>query len=250
MSWLDRILATPLVGIGSQAWIGFPHGIWSVLEKGIAGPWGANAGISFPNAQNQTVLRINRNNGIIFDLDMNNVAASYSYRVNFKEVAGKFPDLQRPEHFDRYTELLKLVVDELGGFLKLPGHPADRHLLRIGVVADCEMAISEIPPGVERLMDDLRGSYGPGLESAALQLIVRLATDERHVDRCIYHLAASPAAPETTVRLRMDWQRAWQPDLRVTSSSIMEQVKLCAGLAETHFEAFGSGEEDADESDA
>ena len=163
----------------------------------------------------------------------------FGYKLKLSNV-GPFPSLEPPD-LQPYTELLAMVADTFTALASALG-PLGSRMERIGILADCNVTLDELPPGANGFVERLKGVPRGGRMSAATAALTSVL-DERDdcLDRCHYTLEAQTLA-DPRVRLKLDWQRVWSPPRTLTPSDLAQSVRDSVDAALQHFEAFGADE--------
>jgi hypothetical protein len=243
MSWLDRVLAVPVVGVRFRPWFRTTSDYVRALEpffEALA-PDG-NAEVTAQVAE----LEFNNKRGFKGQVTAHDLVLSFSYKGEVKETPGAVPQLHYPVPVERFTTLLSEVETQFAAAARALLGSDRRPVVRIGIVAQTRLERQGLPPGAQRFLGHLSRPWEAGLQECEAQLSAVLGRSEGIVQRCHHRLGFSDAppvgAPTGVVVLNLDWQQVFEPMRPMTADEIVRSVETCRRDALAYFERFGRGE--------
>lgn len=239
MPWLDQVLAAPTLGILCDPWLLMPMKAWPALAK-VTRTWPTVAVGNINDSPWHHVAE--RGDGLAVELDLANIICKFVYKMQVG-TEGAFPSFKAPEvrPFSDVLGAVRTASKDTVNELEL-----NPKVQRIGIMADCNIALHELPPGAASFIERVRRLGGGGeLDAVAANFTVVLERRRSDFDRCHYSVEVASFSEAPRVRLKIDWQRVWPSGLSMTAASLNTMVGACADAATKHFEAFGAGEMEA-----
>lgn len=240
-TWMDQVLAAPVVGVLFEPWMAFPSAVWSAIESLAEKKWRDDGGGKVQiTARGATAVRVDRDNGIYFDLEPANVVCGFNYRVSVKERPGQLPEIVHASEARAYSELLTQVQQSLSDLLTELS-PKRRYLTRIGVVAECRLLEEHAPPGINQFVEAMGAPWPGRLRAAQSTLLAELLHSDGTRDQCHHGMVMNAYDRPGDWVVRLDWQRLWTPPQSMPASDVAKEMRLAAEAASSYFQDFGSG---------
>jgi hypothetical protein len=178
--------------------------------------------------------------GYKYTFDQDSFAVSFNHRVRAKPTSGGLPVLELLSKAAPYTELLDQVTDRLLEAIDLVSIKG-RLLRRIGIVSVTAVDMSDAPPGIVRLIDQLSSPFGGPLELLNSVTGTTLSATDNTKDRCL-HTFAVPEQEDALATLQFDWQRRFLGDYDpLANSDIGRALKHARDDALLYFERVAEG---------
>jgi hypothetical protein len=237
MSWLDQVLALPIVGMNTK-----PNLLAASRFLEVFAPrldrWTEEEGASLDVTVGPVELDVSFPSGFEVRLTDSSIVVSFEPKARRQPRAGKLPEIQVPE-VARYSTLLekarRLARDILDTFANSPTGPLD--IRRFGIVAKARLESRALPPGVADFVDALKKALPGRLVKSNTTLVFRVRESEQGHDQCHHSIHFDePDAEET--RLVLDWQRIYRSALQASANQELDAV---SSSALEYFEQFGSG---------
>jgi hypothetical protein len=242
MSWLDRVLAVPVIGIRFRPWFKTASDYARALEAFFEDlePDGA------ADVQAQVAdLEFRDRKGLRGTVSSTELILRFAYRPEMTEKPGQVPQLHYPAPIERFTTVLQTVERAFGSTAKAL-ITQRRPVARIGIVAEARLERHALPPGAERFLSHLSRPWGEGLQEGKVSLSAVLQKGEGWVQRCHHKLEFSdaPASGDPTgiLALGLDWQQVYQPMQAMTADELIRATAACREAALLYFEKFGRGD--------
>jgi len=238
MSWLDRVIAVPTIGVRFRPWFKSVDHYVAALEpmfeelepNGTAEVQGQVASISF-----------NTKRGLSGKVDSEDIIVNFSYRPVVKENPGAVPFLDYRGPVERYTELLE-NVEELMGTVCRALLKAPRQVMRIGVVAEARLDRRSPPPGVDKFVAHLGRPWQNGLSEYNANVSAVLDRGDGAFTRCHHTTVFQEAQENDVLQLKLDWQRVFEPKREYEAERLIQEVAAARASALDYFESFGRGD--------
>lgn len=239
MSWLNQTLATPTVGVRFGHRFRPAQLVLSDLEQFLDDL--AEAAGSFNCQENPPFgIEIAAGDGFQYKITYRELIASYSYRRSESSVPGELPDVAFGS-IKPFTELMDELFERVERILPGILNEKGRSLARMGIVADAEMKLESPPPGVEQLLEHLRGFWPGELRKTNSQFLAMLRDEDTLHEQCHHHLRFSvPDEPEL-LGIKLDWQRVFSEPTEFSRKQIVDQLDECRDLALDYFDNFAAG---------
>lgn len=233
--WLDQILSVPAIGVSMVPWLGFASGIWEPLAR-LAERRPSEAQITAPNPLS---VRMERNNGTYLDLKPDNLTFGHNYKIKVQEEAGGLPSLQQSTGLKTYSSLLEELMEDANAILKDTLGSGTRSIVRIGVVADCRLVATDLPPGVEAWLQSLTALWTKPLKVIDATYLIECNSADTIRDQCHHTISNNAYDRPLDVRVKLDWQRVWTPPKPMGIRTIEEQLTNTVSSALEYFSQFG-----------
>jgi len=241
MSWLDSVLATPVIGLKLSPSFGsalsYPTHLSGFLDDLLQSEQTVNFGLVQPAGVQVTLV----NTGYILKIDINNAVADFQYPLKGEQTPGELPAFGSVDLI-AYTAIAEKQVALLSQAIVAladQGHPLKCN--RFGLVARVAMASDSLPPGVEALKSQLSGSWNHPLIKLDSNATIRLAENDHWTELCHHKMSFENSVQGKQVGLNLDWQRMFKIPIELTSATAGEflQFHLTAGL--DYFERVADG---------
>jgi hypothetical protein len=234
ISWLDQVLATPIIGLRFEP----NYKLFAKYEELLA-PFldliAKNGEIRI--ARKDTSMRIIDSTGFQYYLKPDEIICAFKYQILEEKKGGSFPK-QTPPAIENYSVLLerswKEIFKLLSSFPKLS-------LKRIGIVATCDLTAIALPPGIKLYRDHLSAPWSqPLVASAGTQTaLIKEGDDSR--DLCHHSITFDTASAADDLDFVLDWQRIFKTPFEVDGDNIKSNGKNWTSEAIEYFNRFGSG---------
>lgn len=242
LPWIDSVLATPLIGIRFEPWMTFAVDAWHGLDRAAVGFAKSDRRWEL-RSENPLSISLALVDGVTFNLNPQNIEATFSYRLALTEDGGAIPKTV-PIDVRPFSELSTALLGDLDLMIDAMIPRERRRVRQVGVVAICHLASSRLPPGVEAMVGLLARPWKDlGLDGFNATLTARLAKGDGYSDRCHHTLVLDEQRPDS-LRVQLDWQRLFREPKETGASAAKELVGKAYASATTYFERFGSGELD------
>jgi len=151
-----------------------------------------------------------------------------------------FAAIEQPP-FRTYSDILTEVQDRLVKFTSALDLPSQSNLGRIGVVASCRLELTNLPPGISRFITFLGRPWRESLDEGRIHLRIPLSNHQRGRDRCHHIVSFNRDSDLGLLELKLDWQRCFEPSIRV-DASLEKELSTSTANAVSYFETFGRGD--------
>lgn len=185
--WLDKIRAVPSIGIASRGTFDSGGHLLARLKPLLA-RWSSDHREVKVKIEDHMLVKIERTDGIHVHVSHQNIFCKFFYITDVIDRGGETPphvEVRSPpvsysELLDRVSQTVREVSTELY-------RDGNRAVGRIGIVAEGNVDLSALPPGIERYFCHLSSPWGGmGLELTG-DLISTLATSSGYTDKCHHH---------------------------------------------------------------
>ena len=240
MTWLDHVLATPIVGCAFKPSFQTAQDYLSALRP-LLKRWGETADLSI-TAEKPMSLTIENKNGFSYSIEPDKFVVQFRYRYELKQKPGDIvPQLSGLE-VKKYSSLLENTIDEYCEAFDQIAVAESRTLGRLGIVANCRLDGEALPPGVALFLKYLGRPWGGSLAKCQAHLLGTISESDKIKDRCHYQIDVNDDR-KNDVRLTLDWQRLFLSEPQVSRGKLLrEHFKKCSGDAMAYFELFGKGD--------
>lgn len=240
LTWIDQVLATPTIGINHDAWLALPVEAWPALQT-LFDKFTEEKGQATVETKDPLEIRLNTESGLAMTMKAHDLVVSRNYKLRTVERPGKLPDVDLPAIVP-FTSLLGDVIQLINDFAREARF--GRRVHRLGIVAECHLNIEDVPPGVSRFLAHLAAPWKQSrLIAATTNLTAVLEETPRHTDRCHHAASYDLGAERKTLRMRLDWQRVFEPTpLHLGPSDLAAELNTCRDAALRYFERFGVGD--------
>ncbi len=237
-SWLDRVPAVPTLGFMFEPAFSSQHDYFSNLQ-----PWWESwrgEGKNLVITQEKVIdFRFEAvGSGLTFKVSPENLVTEFRYPFDAGEV--QFPKPTPAPEIRRYTDLLTEVRLEGAKFVSHVLGRRPRKLLRVGVVADCKIMRTELPPGATALLAYLAKPWAGGLLQTNARLSAVLLDNDERTEQC--HHVIDEERNRDFVNVRLDWQRVWKQPRTLAGSDVDAVAQEMVKSALTYFETFARGD--------
>ena len=242
MSWLDRTIALPTIGILMSPQLR-PNGDLLRAIKPVIEAWGST---DIKIAQSSLLdLTVNDSRGFSVSIDTENVVATFKLNWELKRPPGKPPEFAPSDVSLKFADLLKEVTDRAVAVVTALYDQDGRDLRRLGLVSACRIDASTPLPGVECLLKHLATPWGTDLTIAEGRFLATVGDGDGFVDRCHHHISVTRTDKPGEHGLALDFQRVYEPALKFKSNEAKNVTKLLDDVrkaALAYFEKFAKGD--------
>lgn len=238
MSWLDRVLAVPAIGVRFRPWFKTTSDYVRALEP-LFEAWAPN-GETDVQAQVAEV-QFHDTKGFHGRVTSKDIVVQFMYRPELKEKPGDVPQLEYPVAVQRFTALLERTEEKMAEVCHAL-LPAARFVEHVGIVADAKLERAAPPPGVERFLAHLGKPWVAGMGNVRAQVTGTLERGEGESQRC-HHFVGMPEKKEDPVfELKLDFQRFYDPMRSMTANDVVRTISSSREAALAYFDRFGKGD--------
>jgi hypothetical protein len=245
MSWLNALPAQPAISVRFRQRFLLIGEVLGLLEPFLNGPRAQEGrlrvGTSPPwdidlEAPGGFIYRLRRD-GLRVQFSYENIASGRS-RMGAKTSTGL--TTLSPIESIPFPDLLETTLTSASDLLKALA-AREAMVERFGLEVTVPMGRAQAPLGVGRFLRSL-GSL-PGYEPirASCQIFCRVAQRAGSDDRVHYDVQSSEDGDD--IELRLDFQRSFEPVIRLKDPATVGDLAEFTGQALAHFEHFGSGAE-------
>lgn len=242
MSWLDRTLVLPTVGILLSPRL-CPNADLLRSLSPVIDSWESD---QIDVGQSSLLdLELNDRRGFTLKVDHQNVVASFKLRPALKRRPGRAPELEYSEPMRKFSELLDDALSRTEAVMAALLAEQDRGLVRIGLVAGCNIDAATPLPGVERLLGHLAAPWGTELTVAEGRFLATVSKGSGFHDRCHHHLAVNQADRPGEQIIALDYQRVFDAPVPVRakeSKTFTGALSDVRGAALSYFDRFAKGD--------
>ncbi len=238
MTWVNKVLCVPTVGLTFKPWFRSREGLLSSLSPLLAKWDELGDGLLFQEA-GPMALRVESTSGFYFHLDLNRLVVSGAPTVEQQVDSAGAPQ-QAAVEVAPYSDVLSSVCEIAGDVADCAFGDGLRSLRRVGVIADCQVDHGSPPPGVRLWLEQLSSHWTGGLVGISGQFTAALGSGEGFKDRCHHKLAWKQEGQEH-FEFRMDWQRLFDPSPDLRGRDLRKRLKDLCAPALDYFERFGAG---------
>ena len=241
MSWLDSVLATPVIGLqlspSFSSALSYPTHLAGFLDDLIQSEQTINFGLVQPAGIQVTLV----NTGYVLKFDMNNAVADFQYQLKGEQTPGELPAFGSVD-LVAYSAIVKRQVSLLSqAIIALAGQGSPLKCNRFGLVARVAMASDSLPPGVEALKSQLSGSWNHSLIKLDSNATIRLAENDYWTELCHHKMTYENSVQAKQIGLNLDWQRMFKMPIELTSAVTDEFLKLHLTAGLDYFERVADG---------
>ena len=240
-SWLDGVLATPVIGLQLnpvyKTALAYPMLLAGFLDDLLE----EKHPVSVAQTQMAGLQVTFTDSGHILRFDVNNAVADFSYQLQGQQSPGELPALKdvklRP-----YCEIAEELISLLGAAAEtLADHGSPLVCNRFGLVARASLADKSLPPGVSSIKQKFVGQWNHRVAKLDSTALVMLAERDGWVDRCHHKLTFDETTQPGQVGLVLDWQRVLKEPvaLQKGGASKFLNTNLAAGMS--YFERIADG---------
>jgi hypothetical protein len=242
MPWLDNFLAVPTIGVRIKtkfkSVLLFRDSLVQLFDY-LTDKY-QEIQIKEVNIWGFSITPVNKS-GFCYQVNQHNIAINYKYHISQKIVSGKFPTFEQPE-LKLYSELLSINFDEISRVLKFIETINDIKYDRIGIVADTNLPVDSLPPGIVYFIDHLGKPWNKELIKVDSTLLSKLNEGKSHIDQCHHAIKFNKSVTDGELIFKLDWQRLYSEPLLLDFNKIKEEISLCINQALNYFERFGEGD--------
>ena len=241
MTWLDRVLAVPLLGIRFKPSI-VSQATYIEAISGCIDEWhDAGRNIEFkPKLGIDFNLEVN--DGFTYAVTADSIVVSFSYRGQLIEPPGEIPQLSYSTPAQSCSALVERVKEETIDFCKPIMESISRPVNRIGFLVDCRIDANESPPGIAEYMRHLATPWSTTIDRCNSSVTVILNKEEEQLDRCHHTLVYDSESNADDVKFKLDWQRYYKPEKAFTPKQLSMQIDTCIETALEYFQKVGMGD--------
>lgn len=243
MSWLDKVLAVPIIGINFKPSITSParyfDAITDLLEK-----WADSGRELNVTSQGEHGIIIEVSDGFNYRIKNESIVVSFNYRGELYEPPGEIPQLRYSTQPQLFTELANKIVRESADFCKPIIASIPKLINRIGIVADCKLNANEVVPGVDKYMKHLSAPWSQSLDvsKGIITAILKQDEDKEILERCHHTLDYNTSKNPESIALKLDWQRYFNTARKFDSNRLEDELTDCLISANAYFHKFGMGD--------
>jgi hypothetical protein len=241
MSWLDSVLATPVIGLqlspSFSSALSYPSHLSGFLDNLIKSEQTVNFGLVQPAGIQVTLV----NTGYVLKFDINNAVADFQYQLKGEQTPGELPAFGSVD-LVAYSAIAEKQISLLSqAIIALAEQGSPLKCNRFGLVARVTLASDSLPPGVDALKSQLAGSWNHPLLKLDSTATIRLAENDHWTELCHHKMTYENSVQAKQIRLNLDWQRMFKMPIELTSAETEEflQIHLTAGLK--YFERVADG---------
>jgi len=240
MTWLDRVLATPSVGLTLKPELYSEHEIFSSVRP-LFDKWSKEGDVKVGQAE--LTLSFGTALGFIFTVRPDTIVVEFKCKFELKQRPGLLPVFPNVEA-KKYSELLETTVQQTNDFVDHILAIRRRTLTRIGVVAATRIDGECPPPGVASYIKHLQRPWQSPLIRCDSNLLSLLAEDTNKREQCHHRLIFNQADEDkkNDFGLTLDWQRVMITPVELKSGAAQQHLQSSCSSALTYFERFGTGE--------
>jgi hypothetical protein len=109
-------------------------------------------------------------------------------------------------------------------------------------VADTNLPVDSLPPGIVYFIDHLGKPWNKELIKVDSTLLSKLNEGKSHIDQCHHAIKFNKSVTDGELIFKLDWQRLYSEPLLLDFNKIKEEISLCINQALNYFERFGEGD--------
>lgn len=242
MTWLDRILATPLIGLEFAPWAASSqdamHSVQPLVEKWISSE-------KTVTVDTKDVFTLHVEAGAFdYDVTHSQVNTAFQYRFQLVNPPGENPQLRYNDELRPYSTLLSETSENSKVFLGHVLRGKARVLRRVGVMATCRVAFDAAPPGLIAFVEHLLRPWNAKAEKVTARIMARLDGTSAYHDRCHHTIDLDEVDRAGDVRVTLDWQRVFESPQSLRPDDISKDMNTWTEAAVAYFEKFGAGDLD------
>jgi hypothetical protein len=209
-TWLDQVVATPTVGVHVDT-------NWRTQDdylrclRPLIRQWASQGDLQLTNEPLGT-QEFRTADGYLYKAGVDNLVVAFTYSANVKGPTRgpALPEVVYHREFLAYRELLTDLLSKMQGLSDAVFDSEERVVRRIGVVAQCQIAREDCPPGVVSLLNHLGKPWDRDLEACDAKLLAVLSECDDSYDRCHHVVVMQQTQSGPAVRLNVDWQRVFK----------------------------------------
>jgi hypothetical protein len=236
MSWLNSVLATPVLGIRIEPNINvalkYPQLIAPLLEEINKKSIPINL-----TSENTYNVSVQFGSGFVYSLIPTDLVVEFKYSLKHKKRAGGFPTLEAVD-VQPYDTLLSASLKDMQGLLRalIKEHPI--YARRVGVMARADLEKDSLPPGVEELLGYLSKPWKKPLIKCETNLLAELKSTDELRDQC-HHMIQFDETQGKEFSFSLDWQRLLKSPVKIDETWIGDVLPSLITEARNYFKKTG-----------
>lgn len=238
MLWLDSCLSTPLIGIrlipNFDVAFKYKDFILPVVKAKFK-----SYGIRFLK-DNQLGFIIETEEGYTFKFLHDNLIIDFKYQMKETKEPGKLPSVSSGA-IQEFSKTLEKLKDYTTAFWQAINKPEAMETPRLGLAAYCNLAQSDMPPGLKKFLAHLSSPWSSPLLGMNGALTLEIGKKENFKDVCIHTFNFSEDGDQTEVDFRLDFQRRFDSPIKISPTSFKATLDSFTKEALDYFEKFGKG---------
>lgn len=240
MSWLDSVLAVPVVGFEIQpnfrVILNYPQITIPLIEE-----INSNQGSVTIEGNSFQDFCIKSPKGFSYRFLPNNVTVSFAYPLTQNRILkGGIENISAIE-IKPFSQLLTDTIEEFRKTLKILISDNDITFNRFGLVAAINTARSSVPPGITLLIEHLSKPWNKPLVACNVALTAEISDTDLFRDFCHHNFIFNEGLEPDNFNLSLDWQRVVKNENKLTANIIDEQISSYCEAATCYFEIVGEG---------
>jgi hypothetical protein len=239
-SWCDKLASTPAVGFKLDQHFASSDAILDSLVPLLdALYWGDKARFSIGKQQTFEV-QFTTEDGYHYLVDPTRISVEFNHRMRARPVSGGPPIMEMLSEARPFTEILKDVSRRLVSAAELIPRTKTRLVRRVGIVSATAIDDKDLPPGVKRFIEYMRGPWQDNLDFYQINIAAELGRGADWRDRCIHNISKTEDV-EQLMTLNFDWQRLLDPGIPIESKRLTELLGRAEQSALQYFEDLAEG---------
>lgn len=240
VSWCDKLASTPAVGLRCDPSYAPSEQLLGALSPVLERATLDDKPQFTVDDQAPFSVSFNTEEGFKYIVDQTRIVVQFNHRVKFKPVSGGPPVMELLSKPMLYTELLEICCDKLVEANQLIRGIRIKNISRVGIVSNTVADLSEMPPGLQAMLDHLSSPWAGELIDGNIRFSVKIAENDRTEDRC-HHQVIVPENKKELSTVMLDWQRFFVKQQPGDEKSLRKMLKDAGEAAIEYFEELGEG---------
>lgn len=238
MLWLDSCLSTPLIGIrlvpNFDVAFKYKDYVLPVIKSKFK-----SYGIRFLK-DNQLGFIIETEDGFTFKFLHDNLILDFKYQLKETKEPGRLPSVSSGA-VQEFSKTLAQLSDYSTAFWQAINHPELMETPRLGLAAYCNLAKSDMPPGLNKFLSHISSPWSTNLLGMNGAITLEIGKTDDYKDVCIHTFNFSEDGEQTEIDFRLDFQRRFNSPKKFPPSSFKANFESFSKQALAYFETFGKG---------
>ncbi|MFH1530454.1 MAG: hypothetical protein ABIK09_06950 [Pseudomonadota bacterium] len=241
MSWLDTVLATPVIGLQLKPSFRTSLVYQSLLAEFLDSLLEKKHPVNIAQLQPAGLQVALTDSGHALKFDITNVVAEFRYQYQGELSPGELPSLKdvtlRP-YSEVAGELIDLVAAAADALAE-KGSPLVCN--RFGLVVRASLAEKSVPPGVAALKAKLAGHWNRQVPKMDSTVLVRFADGDSWVEQCHHKVTFDETTQPGQLGLALDWQRVFTEPVELQKRKANGFLAECFDAGLKYFERVADG---------
>jgi hypothetical protein len=242
-SWCDKLASTPGLGLVLD-WSYLPGSHYQQAMMPVTAKMVENDAQAFNiDHIDPYSFAFTSADGFHYSFNSSRIYVEYRHRLRYVPQSAGPPTAELVSKPLPYTKLLSQITERLIAATQLVCSSGQRVLRRAGIVSATAVSQEDVPPGIRRYVQYMSKPWGKESNNYSVSVVAEVAPrgKDNWYDRC-EHLVAKGEAEDALVNIRLDYNRAYEPEQNLTFSQLDGMLKNLRSSALAYFEDVAQGE--------